>query len=277
MQNEKLTVHIAFFYIHERMKYVDQIISNMNTYEFQTDVFIHTNNSQLMVSNFNKNYNGIIQIISHDLSECHPFFLTWKCRELMSTQKDKYDYFMYLEDDILVPLSAIKYWLKYHPKCESQNYNLGFLRIETDSDKVEYITDLQKNKRFTLTTDLEGEMCVVNNINPYCAFWIYNKDTFIKFVNSPLYKYENMSEFGNNTHMIREKSAIGLNGLSTRYYSKTVIPIKNYKVDPDCRVLHLPNNYVNRPNSIFATIPFNDAIDKKLVDELKDIHNVLGK
>lgn len=258
----KLTIHIAYFYIQERMKYVNEIINETNRYEITADIFIHTNNNQLREFHFNEYINGQIQIVHHDLSNCHPFFLTWTCRELMHSQKNYYDYFMYIEDDILIPFNVIKYWLRHHPKLEKLNYNLGFIRIEIDSEQIEYMTDIPIYNKFSKTIEIDGQIFIENDINPYCAFWIYNKDTFHKFTNSPLYQYENMHEFGtNNTHMIREKAAIGLNGLSTKYYSKTLIPLKNRKLDPDCRVYHLPNNYVGK-NAMFATIPFDNAIEQ---------------
>lgn len=258
---EKLTIHIAYFYIQERMKYVNKIINETNLYELAADIFIHTNNNHLKEFHFNEYTNGHIQVVYHDLSNCHPFFLTWKCRELMQLQKNDYDYFMYIEDDVLIPYNAIKYWLKHHPKLEKLNYNLGFLRIEIDSEQVEYMTDIPIHNKFSKTIDIDGQLFIENNINPYCAFWIYNKDTFHKFTNSPLYHYENMHEFENTPYqMIREKAAIGLNGLLTKYYSKTLIPLKYLKLDPDCRVYHLPNNYVGQ-NAMFATIPFDNAIE----------------
>ena len=50
----------------------------------------------------------------------------------MFEQQFDYDYFMYVEDDILVPKQAIEYWLKYSPQMVQNKYNLGFVRIEKD-------------------------------------------------------------------------------------------------------------------------------------------------
>ena len=79
---------------------------------------------------FNKYTNGILNIIYHDLTNINPFYLTWKCRDLLKQQKDDYDIFMYIEDDILVPCNAIKYWLKYNKDLIDIQYNLGFIKVE---------------------------------------------------------------------------------------------------------------------------------------------------
>ena len=72
--NMKITKHISFYYVENRIIYVNKIIDETNKYEFITDIFIHTNNPNLQESTFNKYTNGCIKIIFHDLSNIHPFF-----------------------------------------------------------------------------------------------------------------------------------------------------------------------------------------------------------
>lgn len=138
---------------------------------------------------FNKYDNGLIKIIYHDLKNIHPYYLTWKCRKLLEQQKKHYDIFMYIEDDILVPYKAIKYWLKYNKKLIKMNYNLGFVRIEIENN-IEYVTDITKKLKNIIK--LDNDNYCVNNNNPYCAFWIYNKNEFNNFVNSKFYKINNI-------------------------------------------------------------------------------------
>jgi len=253
----KITKHISFFYLENRIIYINNIIDETNKYETITDIFIHTNNKYLHDCSFNKYTNGSINIICHDLSNIHPYYLTWKCRDLMQQQQNDYDIFMYIEDDILVPYKAIKYWLKYNKKLIEMNYNLGFVRIEIENN-IEYITDLHGEKFDTiinLDINLDDNIYCVNNKNPYCAFWIYNKDEFNKFVNSKYYDINNISGY-----QIREQSAIGLHGCFTNWYKNTLIPINNNKLIEDCKIYHMPNNYVVMKDSLFATIRFDKAI-----------------
>jgi hypothetical protein len=160
---------------------------------------------------------------------------------------------MYIEDDILVPYKAIQYWLEYNQILLEMNYNLGFVRIEVE-DGIEYITDLY-GEIFDTFIDLNEKKYCVNNKNPYCAFWIYNKNEFNNFVNSKYYNINNISGYG-----IREQSAIGLHGIHTVYYKNTLIPIVNNKLIEECKIYHMPNNYVLNKNTPFATIKFNEAM-----------------
>jgi hypothetical protein len=166
---------------------------------------------------------------------------------------------MYIEDDILVPSQAIKYWLKYTDfGLTDQKFNLGFLRIEI-KDGDEYVTDLEY--KLDTSTEIDERHYFVNNKNPYCAFWIYNKAEFNKFVESPY--YETRIE---NVNFAREQSAFGFN---RGWYKATVIPSVNATVipsvnatllDPDCRIYHMPNNYIY-DTSLFAKTRFLDCVD----------------
>lgn len=249
----KITKHISFFYLENRIGYINSIIDETNKYECITDIFIHTNKKDLYETNFNKYTNGSIKVIWHDLSNIHPFYLTWKCRDLMKQQINEYDIFIYIEDNILVPYKAIKYWLEYNKKLIDLNYNLGFVRIEVKND-IEYITDLCE--KLDTIINLNDDIYCVNNKNPYCAFWIYNKNDFNKFVNSKYYNINNILGYG-----IREQSAIGLHGVMTNWYKNTLIPIINNKLIEDCKIYHLPNNYVIDNSTNFATIKFNEIIN----------------
>jgi hypothetical protein len=189
----KITKHISFYFLNERIIYINKMIDETNKYEHTTDIFIHTNNKDLEESSFVKYINGNIKIIYHDLSNIDPFYLTWKCRDLLQQQKNEYDIFIYVEDDILIPYRAIKYWLKYNEKLIEMNYNVGFVRIEVENE-IEYITDLF-GEGFNSIINLDETKYCVNNINPYCAFWIYNKNEFNKFVNSEYYNINNIKGY----------------------------------------------------------------------------------
>ena len=253
----KISKHISFYFLKNRIIYINNIIDETNKYEYTTDIFIHTNSIDLQEGMFNNYTNGYIKIIYHDLANINPFYLTWKCRELLQKQQDEYDIFIYIEDDILVPYKAIKYWLEYNEKLIEMNYNLGFVRIEVENN-IEYITDLYGEKFDNIINLNEKKYCV-NNKNPYCAFWIYNKSEFNKFVNSKYYNINNISGY-----KIREQSAIGLHGLNTDWYKNTLIPIINNKLIEECKIYHMQNNYVLDKNTAFATIKFDEALKLRI-------------
>jgi len=248
----KITKHISFYYIENRICYLNKIICETNKYDFETDLYIHTNNEIFKKEDLNDYTNGNINIIYHNLNNIHPYYLTWKCRESLKKQLNDYDIFIYTEDDILIPFKAITYWLKYSNKIIKYKYNLGFVRIETKCDE-EYITDLPRSTLKSII-NLDNINYCINNINPYCAMWIYNKEEFSNFISSKYYNINNIPGYH-----IREKSAIGLHGASNYWYKGTLIPLIDNKLISDCKIYHLPNNYLEDNSSPFATIKFNEA------------------
>ena len=183
--------HIGYFYIEDRIKYIERIIKEARDYPYTTDIFIHTNVESIPFLETPVYDNGKFQVIYHDLTGLNPYSLTEMPRKMLKTQKDDYDIFMYLEDDILVPKETIMYWLKYNELCIEHQYNIGFLRIETsEKNNKQYITDLYGEKMNT-RIEIFGETFCVNDKNPYCAFWIYNKNEFAKFVDSKFYDIKN--------------------------------------------------------------------------------------
>lgn len=247
----KITKHIAFFFIESRVQYLNKIISNTNTYKFTTDIFIHTN-IELPSSLFNPYTNGKFEVIVHDLTGINPWYLTWKCKDLLAKQKDDYDIFIYTEDDMLIPFTAIQYWLQYKSLLSSSRHNLGFLRIETDG-KAEFVTDVPGDKLLCEKIVINNTT-FVKNTHPYCAFWIYDKNMFNEFVNTDGWKMTSIDDL----MWIRIFIAYGMNSPRHNNFVSTVIPLIDSTLDERCKVYHLPNNYIN--HGFFATIKFKDIL-----------------
>lgn len=273
----KICKHICFFYEESRIPYISRIIEEASKYPYQTDIFIHSNKI-FPLTQFPKSQN--VHLIGHDFTNSDPFLLPWKVRDLMKTQKDAYDIFIYVEDDVLIPVNAIKYWEKYNSKLYPNKLNVGFVRIEVDSVGKEFSTDIQLQLPLILIYD--NEIYCVNDGNPYTAFWIYGKEEFSEFVKSPYYDLPDIEgKDVKGVHIrgycIREAAAIGLHGIldsSCLWYKHTVIPIHSKTLDPDCRVYHLPNNYVNNPNTFFATLRFDEIVafsEKDIVDREENL------
>jgi len=259
----KATAHITFFYDENRFKYLDKAIEYIKDHPYHTDIYIHTNQY------FRHKVFPDLNIIVHELPE-NPFYLTWKCRPIIEKQKDNYDIFMYLEDDIGIPKKAIEYWLKYKDECLRSGMNLGFLRVERNTaDGLFYVSDFKKKlektirsgmnlgflrverniadglfyvsdfkKKLKKTITIDGMSYIINNINPYVAFWIYDKKEFNRFIQSKEWK------FNFKGYSIRASSAIGWNSPKSKRYKHTVIPLINNSIIDDCKVYHLPNNYI---------------------------------
>ena len=159
------------------------------------------------------------------------------CKECWDTQD------MYIEDDILVPWTAIQYWMSYKNDALKNNNNLGFIRTEVDKSGNEYAVDVNDKLKSN-----DG-LFLNNNVNPYCGFWIYDKLEFNRFVNSHYYDIANIEGY-----KIREKSAIGLHGIHSCWYNNTIIPLINNKVVQACKIYHLSNNYTNNKSILVSDI-----------------------
>jgi len=253
----KVSAHIAYYHYSDektsgkRSKYLISMINDyFNQWEVEhIDIFIHTNTEDAKIIQNSFLYKSHIQLyfIVHNLSNENPHNLTWKHRELMVTQKDKYDIFLYLEDDIGIPYKAFKYWLDYKHIINSINFDIGFIRIEKNDNNEIFCTDiLLKCELYPL---INTDMTFAWNHQHYCAFWICDKDTLVDFMNS---KYWNKHGFfpegyGKPEHpeFSRESAA---SGYKMSYpYPGSLFPVDNNtkKILDICFVYHLANNYVN--------------------------------
>lgn len=249
-----ISYHITFYYIEERIEYIKKIISECDKYFHNTDIFIHSN--KYFNSNFKYN-NGKIKIIVHDLTNIHPYKLTWCCRDLMKKQKDDYNVFIYGEDDILIYAETLYYWFQYHHHLNEHKYNLGFLRIEYKTIDDIVSTDLKSSFTQENIIKLNGKNYILNTKNPYCGFWIYSQKLFKEFVNSKYYNLENIKGYE-----IRESSAIGLHGKYTSFFKGTLLPLNGLnQINNQCYVHHIPNNYLKNKKSKFGKLLISNLIN----------------
>jgi len=256
----KIAKHICFYYQEDRIQYLNQLIDTASEYEDEVDIFIHTHkNKKWLSEKIHKHDNLSIEIFEYSMKE-HPYFLTWKPRKLMREQikEDVYDTYMYVEDDILVSNSNIKYWKKNFVNLYKQKINLGFIRTEIKQGK-EFWTDSCGSNEYAILK--ENDMLNIGIVD-YCAFWIYNKEVaarMLEIVKKP-----------NNVAYCREKAAFGANlfvsmpgtlgkELKEIVFNKTNIPLEDGELPKDCQVYHLPNNYIN---TSYCNLAIEDIVQK---------------
>ena len=257
----KLAVHICSYNgknYKKRFTFLKKIVKNYFVINKKAQIFIHTNKMPNKYKIKNINY------IVHDLKNKNPFYLAWMCRPFIEKQKKDYDYFIYSEDDILFNHKNFNYWLQYKKVCIQNKYNLGFLRIERKNKKI-FSTDLTHQINFKIS--VKNKIFAVNNINNYCALWIYDKTELNNFIRTKFWKFKwkgkNMYAF----YGIREMSAIGWHGKNMSRYKATIIPLINKKLNSSCYIEHLSNNHAlaNHPVG-FGSIEKNKILSKKLED-----------
>ena len=172
-------------------------------------------------------------------------YLTWKCRSLMEEQKNDYEYFCYLEHDIKFSEDNLQYWLKYQDQLDKKNYHLGFLIYEkNNSDNKNYSIHIVRKLNKYL--NIEGKKFVINDLENYCCFWIYNKDQFHKFLKSKWWSFKKRAHNFRHNYGITERSSIGFHSLNMNYFKATLLPEIDNQPDPNCFIEHMTNNYYEK-------------------------------
>jgi hypothetical protein len=233
----KIFVNIAFFIDHNfinRSLILKKVVNNYLKSFSKVDICIHTNHRLKKKFRIKK-----VKYICHSLKEYDRWKLPWKSREYISSKKEEYDYYIYTEDDIFFTKKNFNYWIKYKDECIKNQFNLGFVRVEKNLKLFSVDINKKLSKKILINTN----QFIINNVNPYCAFWIYDKNELNKFTKS---KYWNLNNWSNNKYYgPREMVAIGWHGLNMDRYKNTILPIKNNKIVKEAKIIHLTNNYSN--------------------------------
>ena len=236
---KKIAIHISH-YISDISKknYLQKIFKNFRKFNTNNYFFIHSN-INLRSKNQKK-----IKYIFHNLKNEDPRYLTWKSRKLMEKQKNNFDYFIYMEDDISFTRKNFEYWLRYSKECIDNKFNLGFLRYEKDERGNLWSSDLSyKLNKYVI---LKKKKYIVNDVNPYCAFWIYDKSEFNKFIKTNIWKFNWKKKSAFAFYNIQEMSAIGWHGLNMEKYLASIIPINSKLPSAGSMIHHLSNIHVKK-------------------------------
>jgi hypothetical protein len=259
----KIVYNIIFYYNEERIKYLLKIINEIKKYKYETDIYIHTN-IHFQLKNL-VSYKNKLEIIVHDLTKINPFKLTYLGKLYMKKFIKNYDIFIYSEDDILIYNEALNYWLEYKDICFEHKYNLGFLRIEYfDEDNI-YLTDISSCFHEPKFVTLNNNKFLVNDKNPYCACWIYDKKRMKDYIKSKYFNSVQLMNPNNNKKIeIRESQAFGLHYKNIDYFKHTLIHVNKTnelnKINENCFIHHMPNNYINNKKSRYGKLKTNKII-----------------
>jgi hypothetical protein len=263
----RIAFHIVFYYKEDRVRYLNEVIEGLNNIPGDNKIFVYTNKN---ISSVIKGDRGNITLLrffySLELLKpfykwrgkypynhwsrklgltffIHPFYLTWEPRSFMRKWVDDYDVQVYLEDDILFTDVHFKYWMDYKDLCLKHDYNLGFLRYEVNEQTKEVFYNHGMCQAVKRVIHVEGKPFLINDDEPYCAFWIMDKQELKKFIKSPEWRFEI------EAYDERAISAVGWHGLQMTRYKGTILPLikmgeNSYRVVEEALVHHLPNNYI---------------------------------
>ena len=243
--SSKLLVHVTFHFVDDRIKYLETVVKNLQSYEFsKIDIIIDTNSNETVSSLSIENVNPRTTIkfkVHKDLS--HPYLLAWQHRANMNASINDYDFFMYLEDDIYVPFKALQRWRQDSDFLYPEKYLRGFLRVEKNKNGVLISTDQCKRAKLWNLVRVKNSLFYFPHV-PYQAFWICDHQQMMDFINSPAWQNDN------SDWCIRERAASGMTLLLRKNHKNQkhncLIPLdQNDQIPEDVLVYHLPNNYID--------------------------------
>jgi hypothetical protein len=272
----KIAAHITFFFVKHRLPYLQQVIASLEALPYSADIFLYCNeglngeirSSKVIQKKFLYRKSGFLGYNNGFWNKVgltrfvHPFHLSWENRKVIEKNIDKYDLQLYLEDDLAFTADNLFYWLHYKKLCLPLQYNVGFLRKENNPEQQFFLTDLMRVPQNQIK--IGDQLFLVNDVNPYCGFWIYDKEELKQFAKSEEWK------FNFRGLPIREKSAIGWHGTMMNRYKATLIPVSKTTEDAfflpaSSTVHHLPNSYINNP--MFCQVKLSKSEHNYKVDK----------
>jgi len=180
----------------------------------------------------------------------HPFLLTWAHREPMGRRIGEFDYYMYCEDDLIIPWKSFEGWRTDTELLGKHDFVRGFIRTETREDGSLVALDFPRVDSDPRVVDLGSRGFYVPRF-PYHGFFLYTRRQMQIFAGTP----ENWDRKGNCCpYRIREKAASG-RAWKSRVEHRVLLPLDTSgALLENPRVVHQPCNYVNNPATPYGKL-----------------------
>lgn len=282
-RDDRLLVHIPFHYSPQRLPFLHQVVRNFQTYDLaHIDIVVDSNQASTRSALDSLSLPPFIQIaIAVHGSLKHPFDLTWVHRPAMATQLPNYDYFLYLEDDILIPWPSFLAHLEDQNRLTGSGYSRGFLRLERDHQGRHFLADFSEPMQKPAILQWGGAAFIQPKY-PYCACWLYHRSQMAEFIASSYWPEANYNHCnppwakGKGRLFKREKAAFGMAYLPQDQIPgphRVVLPFDSQRqmIDPKAWIYHLPGNYLQDPVSHFGKIPVDRLFHSPILWQLHPI------
>ncbi|KKQ53542.1 MAG: Methyltransferase family protein [Parcubacteria group bacterium GW2011_GWD2_38_11] len=234
-----------------QVEYLKTILREYNSMHFDIDVAVFLTDD-INLSEFDN-----IRIKKFRFDPSIGLMLPHQHKEYMAENVDKYDLFIYSENDILITERNIRYFLQYSQKLKGTPFIPGFVRFELKNDDYVYLIDfhsgnctlrhgpfwmrfyalkhyLIKNKIIEYKLVLDGETYFEPN-NLHQASYLLTSDQFRAVLSSGNYFLGPDGGFG----AVLESAA------SDVYFRCNLTKLVNLDHIEDSLIHHLPNKYVN--------------------------------
>ena len=251
----RILIHVAFHFVEKRLQYLESVIKEFGTYAFSNmTVVIDTNTAETIpyIEKISSGFGYKPEVHVHEELE-HPFDLTWVHRSNMESRLQDYDYFMYLEDDILIPYACLERWREDSQKIHNRGYIRSFLRVDRTEDGTLVSTDHKRRIRHYSIIRID-DVDYVQPWNPYHACWIYDSLQMEEFLGHPFWQQGDCP-----WKLKREKAAYGMIWSdSHQHRHRALIPISATRQPlKESLIYHVPNTYALDPKTRYGNIPVN--------------------
>lgn len=130
---KRLLISIAN-YGDTQLDYLEKVIDNFKSYTHEVELVIDTTVNLSNIIN-NKNFSITQRIFEPSVA----FTLPFKHRDYFAENIDRYDYFLYTENDLLIPQKAVDFVIGESAHLEKDEI-IGFFRYENDHG-IQYMAD----------------------------------------------------------------------------------------------------------------------------------------
>ena len=271
MARPRISVSIAAHFIPHRARFLAQVLRAIAGWQ-STDasVIVDTNDLEIQSAPEVRDAcqrlksNGIqIEFALADKIE-HPHHLTWvhkqRLRDWSSKTGSESDYFIYLEDDIVLSADNLDYLLQTYPKAAAIGRTPGLIRWEADQDGNRFATDFLEPQIIGVAETLKiNEEQYVEPKFPYWAGFIVDRKLAQEYLRSSWAKRDSEEAIDRmGATDCRAQSAFGPTFVAAPRGSgsRIIVPVDNrLRPLPQCLVHHCAQNYVSDSSNDFARIP----------------------
>jgi hypothetical protein len=217
--------------------------------QYETTVMIDTNCQEGRDRIVEKYPNDQVRVCCHE-NLTHPFHLTWMHRYHMQQYKDKYDVYMYVEDDLDIPLENLVNHLKNFQILWPQGVPV-FFRAEEKNGML-YSTDAERPERIQHMDTIEGRQFVwgLTHPLPYHGCWVCPGE-ILRSIMPDNFARVSISRETAASFLIWEMKKMGY------------LQWEDGRIARKCIIYHLPNNYVNNPRCRMGKIPIDRVLISK--------------
>ena len=235
MRGNKLLVCIASHDPQKRMEYVESLIKRFSTYTSMDTTIIVDTNIPIHIDG---------AIVDPHLHLDHPYHLTWMHRKHFKASIDKYDWFIYLEDDMDIPFEGFNEYRENFDMLWQVGCVPSFIRVEKFNEKM-FVTDVTSTQTLNLIHINKKDFTTLTQ--PYHAFWIMPQNILRKTMGDTFVRVDVVRELAASYPMWE----LG---------RKPLVRVENGQISPLCYSYHLPNNYASYFNTQFGKIEVNNIL-----------------